>query len=134
MQATASQKFPLLLVIGDAIVLLFVTLIGFSSHDRLSSGIPRMLASFVPLLASWALIGVHVGVFDPARVADPKQLWRPFWAMVLAGPFAAWLRAALLGAEGISTIFVVALGGVSTLSLFVWRSLYVILAKRLHHG
>jgi hypothetical protein len=129
MQATTLPKFPLLLVIGDVIVLLLVTLVGFSMHERLNSGILRALSTFVPLLVSWGLIGVHVGVFDPARVTDPRQLWRPFWAMVLAGPFAGWMRALFLG-TGVVPLFVVILGGVSALSLLAWRAVYVFLGKR----
>lgn len=128
MHAKNIQKSTLL--IGDAIVLLLVTLTGFASHERLSSGILRILSTFVPLLTGWVLIGVHVGVFDLAKAADPRQLWRPFWAMVLAGPFAGWMRALFLG-TGVSSIFVVVLGGISALSLLVWRTLYLVLSARM---
>jgi len=129
MQLPSVQKPPVLLVIGDMMVLLLVTLIGFASHDRLDSGILRILATWIPLLAGWGLIGVHVGVFDPARAADPRQLWRPVWAMVLAGPFAGWMRAVWLGSV-VTPIFVVILGGVSALSILAWRSVYLVLHHR----
>ena len=130
MQLPSVQKTPVLLVIGDVIVLLLVTWIGLASHDRLYSGILRILATWIPLLASWGLIGVHVGVFDPARASDPRELWRPFWAMVLAGPFAGWMRALFLG-TGVAPIFVVILGGISALSLLAWRSVYLVFNHRL---
>ncbi len=117
------------LLIGDVVVLLGVTLFGFASHDRLDASVFRLLTTFVPLLVGWGLIGVHVGVFDPARTTDPRQLWRPFWAMVLAGPFVGWLRGVFLG-SGVAPLFVVILGGVSALSLLAWRSLYLILHRR----
>jgi hypothetical protein len=123
------SKPPGFLVMGDVLVLLGVTLMGFASHDRLDAGIFRLLSTFIPLLAGWGLIGVHVGVFDPTRAVDPRQLWRPFWAMVLAGPFAGWLRGVFLG-SGVAPLFVVILGGVSALSLLAWRSLYLILHHR----
>jgi hypothetical protein len=128
MQAKKMRKSFLL--IGDAIVLLLVTLIGFASHERLSSGILRVISTFVPLLSGWILIGVHVGVFDLAKAADPRQLWRPFWAMVLGGPLAGWMRAFFLG-TGVAPIFVVVLGGISALSLLAWRALYLVLSARM---
>jgi len=128
MQPKITQKSALL--VGDAIVLLLVTFIGFASHERLSLGILRILSTFVPLLTGWTLIGFHVGVFDPAKTADPRQLWRPFWAMVLAGPFAGWMRALFLG-TGVAPIFVVVLGGISALSLLAWRALYLVLSARM---
>ncbi|MCB9135701.1 MAG: DUF3054 domain-containing protein [Anaerolineales bacterium] len=123
-----SQKFPYALLLGDAVVFMLITLTGFASHDRLGSSLWRMLTTFVPLIVSWALIGVHVGVFDPARVADPRQLWRPFWAMVLAGPFAGWMRGVML-ASGVAPLFVVVLGGFSALALLVWRTLFWFLTR-----
>ncbi len=122
------EKFPFLLVSGDVAVLFLVTLVGFASHDRLGSSVVRIMTTLVPVLVGWVLIGVHVGVFDPARAADPRQLWRPFWAMVLAGPFAGWLRAVFLG-SGVAPLFVVVLGGFSALALLAWRTLYWILTR-----
>lgn len=128
------KKQTLLLLAGDAFVLLIVTLIGLSSHDRLNSGALRMIANFVPLLVGWLLIGTHVGVFDPEKITNPRHLWRPFWTMVLAGPFAGWLRAVILGAPAIVPIFVVILGGLSALAMLGWRGLYLVLVKRFSHG
>ncbi|GAB4579072.1 MAG: hypothetical protein Fur0022_18100 [Anaerolineales bacterium] len=122
------SKIPRLLILGDVMVFILITLIGFASHDRLGSGLLRLLTTFVPLVVSWALIGVHVGVFDPARAADPRQLWRPFWAMVLAGPFAGWMRGVFL-ASGVAPLFVVILGGFSALALLAWRTLYYFLTR-----
>ena len=127
------QKTPFYLLLGDIFVLLIVTLVGFSTHDRLSSGAVRIGATFIPLVTSWVLIGVHVGVFHPAYIAEPRQLWRPFWAMVLAGPFAGWMRGLFLK-SGVAPIFVVVLGGVSALSLLAWRALYLVINNRFLYG
>ena len=123
------SKPPVLLIVGDVLVLFAVTLVGFASHDRLGASGLRLLTTFVPLLVGWGLIGAHVGVFDPARVTDPRQLWRPFWAMVLAGPFVGWLRGVCLG-SGVAPLFVVILGGVSALSLLAWRVVYIFTGKK----
>lgn len=123
------------LVIGDSVTLAAVTAFGFASHGTLGSAGMRLLTTFIPLLVAWFLVSPHLGVYDPARVIDPRQLWRPFWAMVLAAPFAAWMRAAWLGTV-ILPIFVVILGGISALAILLWRSLYwiIFLRPRIAHG
>ena len=123
------SKPPVLLVVGGLVCLLVVTRFWVVYHVRLGWGGLRLLTTFVPVLVGWGLIGAHVGVFDPARVTDPRQLWRPFWAMVLAGPFVGWLRGVFL-ASGVAPLFVVILGGVSALALLAWRTLYVFIGKK----
>ena len=88
-----------------------------------------MLTTYVPLCIAWLLVAPHLGVFDEARASDWRQLWRPFWAMVLAGPLAAWLRGAMLDAP-IIPIFVVVIGGVSAASLLAWRAIYWLAVSR----
>ena len=112
------------LIIGDALTLLLVTVAGFARHAELGTSGLRLLSTFIPLGAAWFLVSPHLGVFNVDRVYDPKQLWRPFWAMVLAAPLAGWLRGVWLGAQ-ILPLFVVILGGVSALSILIWRSLFL---------
>ena len=88
-----------------------------------------MLTTFVPLVIAWLLIAPHLRVFQDAVTSDWKELWRPFWAMVLAAPLAAWLRGVWLDAP-ILPIFVVVLGGVSALALLAWRALYWVWRNR----
>jgi len=108
---------------GDVITLAVVTLVGFASHNELGSAGARMLTTFIPLLAAWLLVAPHLGAFDLQRSTEFRQLWRPFWAMVLAAPLAGWMRGAWLNAP-ILPVFVVILGGISALALFVWRLIY----------
>jgi len=115
--------------IGDIITLALVTAIGFASHGTLDSAGLRMLTTFVPLVVAWYLIAPHLGVYDPSNVSEFRQLWRPFWAMILAAPLAAWLRGMLLNVA-ISPIFVLVLGGVSAVAILLWRLLYYYLATR----
>lgn len=112
-----------ILVAGDVLVLLLVTIFGFATHGELGTAGLRMLTTFVPLVVAWGLVAPHLGVFDLEKSSQPDQLWRPFWAMVLAGPWAAWLRGVMLN-EPILPIFVVVLGGICALALLVWRTLY----------
>jgi Protein of unknown function (DUF3054) len=118
-----------ILLIGDMFTLLLVTLFGFARHGTMGTAGARMLATFVPLVIAWLLIAPHLHVFQEAVSSDWKELWRPFWAMVLAAPLAAWLRGVWLDAP-ILPIFVVVLGGVSALALLAWRALYWVWRNR----
>ena len=111
------------LVLGDLISLLIVTAIGFASHNTLRTAGTRILATFIPLVVAWTLTGIHLGLFDTDRATDPRQLWRPVWAMVFAAPLASWMRGLWLDSS-IIPVIVAVIGGVSGLGMLVWRTLY----------
>jgi hypothetical protein len=119
---------PWVLPVVDGLVLLAVTLAGFANHNS-SLADSRWLFTFLPLCVGWALISPWLGNYEPEVWQDPMQAWRALLAMVLAAPLAAFLRAALLNGTVIP-IFVVALGGVSALSLAAWRVVWALLAQR----
>jgi hypothetical protein len=131
-ELTSSRRT--ILLAGDVLVLGLVTLAGFATHGTLGAG-ARMLTTFLPVLAAWFLIGPHLGVFDESLAREARQLWRPFWAMILAAPLAAFLRGAWLGTP-ILPVFVAVLGGTSALALLVWRGVYLLAALRMRpvHG
>jgi asparagine N-glycosylation enzyme membrane subunit Stt3 len=116
-------------IIGDILMLGLVTLFGFASHDELGTAGTRMMTTFVPLVFAWVLISPWLGVFRDEIMDNPRQLWRPFWAMVLAGPMAAWIRGAWLQ-RPIVPLFVVILGGVSALALLAWRTIFWLITSR----
>ena len=118
------------LLVGDVIVLGLVTVLGFASHGTVGSAGGRMLTTYIPLVVSWLLIAPFLGVYNPSLVIELRQLWRPFWAMVLAAPFAAWMRGAILG-TAILPVFVVVLGGISALAILAWRFMYWAAVKQL---
>lgn len=119
------------LIVGDVITVALVTAVGFASHGTLGSAGSRILTTFVPLLIAWVAVAPFLGVYDPDRIRHASQLWRPFWAMVLAAPLAAWLRAVWLNAP-ILWIFVLVLGGFSALGILAWRVLFTwVFARRL---
>jgi hypothetical protein len=124
-----------ILLAGDILVLGLMTLVGFASHGAFSTAGARMLTTFLPVLAAWLLLGPHLGVFDEARAEDSRQLWRPFWAWVLAAPLAACLRGAWLGTP-ILPVFVAVLAATNALALLLWRGLYLLAAVRMRpvHG
>jgi hypothetical protein len=111
------------LYLGDTITLALITVYGFASHGTLNAAGTRMLTTFLPLLMAWSLIAPHLRVFQDSVTSDWKGLWRPFWAMMLVAPLAAWIRGAWLNTP-ILPIFVVVLGGTSALALLAWRALY----------
>lgn len=126
---TRSFRFqPGILLVGDVLTLALVTLFGFATHGTMTTAGGRMLTTFVPLLVAWLLVAPHLGAFNGALVGDWRQLWRPFWAMVLAAPLAAFLRGAWLNSP-ILPVFVVVLGGVSALGLLAWRGLYALVIR-----
>ena len=117
------------LMAGDIVVFALVTITGFAQHNELVSTGLRLLTTFLPLTASWLLLAPFSGVLDTGRAADPRQLWRPFYAMLLAAPLAGWIRGAWLN-QPVIPIFVVVLGGVSAVALLAWRTLYWWIALR----
>lgn len=119
---------PWALLVGDAVVLLAVTLAGFANHNSsLSDG--RWLTTFVPLVIAWGLVAPWLGNYRPETWRSPTQAWRALLAMALAAPLAGFLRAVLLNGVVIP-IFVVALGGVAALSLTAWRLIWAFASVR----
>ena len=98
------------LILGDIIVSGVITLIGFATHGELSlASLPRMLTTFLPLLAGWFLTSPWLGLFDPQNISY-SIFWRVPLAMLLAAPLASILRAALLDESAIP-LFTLVLGG-----------------------
>lgn len=125
---TSSLKF---LLLGDALAVALVTLIGFATHKETGvEFLPRMAATFAPVLVSWALAAYSLGLFDATVAANPRQLWRVLAALVFAGPLAALLRALWLNSVVIP-VFALVLTGVSALGMLLWRGLWCWLAARL---
>jgi hypothetical protein len=82
-----------------------------------------MLTTFIPLLVGWFLIAPWLGLFDARITDDPKQLWRPPLAMLLAAPMTAILRAAMLNAVALP-LFTLILGGSAALGMLGWRGVW----------
>jgi len=119
-----------ILILGDILAILIVTIIGFATHGEAGlSFIPRMAAAFFPLLMAWFLLSPFLGLFQAEITSNPKQLWRPILAMFFAGPFAAILRGILLSAPVIP-IFAVVLSATSAFGMLVWRGIYILLTRK----
>lgn len=126
---TVQKDAPLGLMAGDLLTLILVTLAGFASHQTLGSAGARILATLIPSALAWLAVAPFLGVYDRARAADLRQLWRPAWAMILAAPLMAVLRGFLLGAP-VMPIFVAVMAAVSAAGILIWRLLYAWLSAR----
>jgi len=117
------------LVFGDILAIALVTVVGFATHGETGlSFLPRMLAAFIPLTVAWFFLSPWFGLFRQEITSDPKQLWRPVFAMFFAGPFAALLRGLILNAP-IIPIFAVVLSVTSAFGMFIWRVLYFLFTR-----
>lgn len=134
MRIKTPSRTQLILIAVDALILLVVTLVGFAFHHTLASSGGRPLSTWLPWTAAWLLVAPYLKAFDEDAIRDFKQVWRPFWAMILASPIAGFLRALWLGNQVIP-VFVVAFGGIAALSILAWRLLYAAAVHRKdNHG
>jgi hypothetical protein len=117
------------LIFGDILTFLIVTVIGFTSHGTVGTAGTRMLTTFFPLLGAWFLVAPLLILFKYPIVSDWRQLWRPVWGMIIAAPLAAWLRGLLISTP-ILPLFVIILGGVSAVGILVWRALFWLYIRR----
>lgn len=130
MSARIERKWFVILAAGDFLTIALVTVYGFASHHELSAGAARMLTTFLPLTIAWLAAAPFLGAYDPQRAMEFRQLWRPFWAMLLAAPLAAWLRGVWLNAP-ILPLFVFILGSVSALAILIWRGCFALIVRRM---
>lgn len=119
-----------LLIIGDIIAIAILTFIGFATHGETdASYLPRMGATFLPMLFGWFALSPWLGLSDEQIISSPKNLWRIILAMLFIAPLAATLRAAWLGAAMLP-LFPLILGSSNALGIAVWRWLYIFIARR----
>ena len=111
------------LILCDLLVLGIITLLGFATHGELSTAsLPRLLTTFMPLLAGWFLAAPWLGLFEPQK-RKFTFLWRVPFAMLLAAPLTSVLRAALLN-ETALPLFTLILGSSAAIGILIWRALW----------
>ena len=119
-----------LLPFGDAVIYALLTVFGFAFHQEIEAAASgRFLATYLPFLGAWFAAAGALGALDPERAVDPRQLWRPVVAVLVATPIAAVLRSAWLGTPPV-TVFIVVMAGVSLVGLGVWRTAYLLVRRR----
>ena len=122
------------LILGDILAIAITTLIGFATHGELNSAFRlRIFAAFVPLIIAWFLLAPWFGLFQPEIISEPRQLWRPVFAMIFAAPLAGVFRGLILQAD-IVPIFIIVFGATSALGTVIWRGIYFLLNRKLRVG
>lgn len=120
-----------ILILGDILTHVILTIIGFATHGETSASfLPRMAASFFPVIFGWFVLAPWLGLFDETVTRNPINLLRIPLAMLFVTPLAVILRAAWLNSAGLP-IFAFALGGANIIGMLVWRGLYIFIAKRM---
>lgn len=105
--------------IGDAAVLVVVTVAGFATHLTLDA-FGRMVVTTLASVVAWAAAGPIIGVYRSAVIADPRSVWRVAWAWMLAAPLATFLRAMILDRD-IPWAFVLVTLLLNGFALVAWR-------------
>ncbi len=117
------------LILGDILALALLTIIGFATHGETGvSYLPRMAASFFPLLFGWFALAPRFGLFDREIISDPKNLWRIPLLFLFAAPLAVTIRSVVL-ATPVIPMFALALGSASALGMMIWRWIYSRITK-----
>lgn len=120
-----------ILILGDILTLAVVTWVGFATHSETSLDLlPRMMTTFLPLLAGWFLLAPLLGLFSAVTTQNPRQLWRPVYATLLAAPLFGVLRAAMLNGI-VLPLFVLIMGASTALGMLLWRAIFVFIQRRL---
>jgi hypothetical protein len=120
-----------ILIFGDILTLAVVTWVGFATHGETSLDLlPRMMTTFLPLLAGWFLLAPLLGLFSAATTQNSRQLWRPVYATLLAAPLVGVLRAAMLNGI-VLPLFVLILGASAALGMLLWRIIFLFVQRRL---
>jgi hypothetical protein len=119
----------LLLVLGDLLAAASITAVGFAFHGETDlSFLPRMGTTFFPILAAWFLLAPRFGLLDARFAGRLESLWQIPLVCLLAAPFAAVVRAALLGSAA-SPLFTLILGSSFALGMLLWRLVFVIFRR-----
>jgi hypothetical protein len=110
------------LAIGDAVVYLVATLLGFASHDELALAVwGRFLATFVSFVVAWFLISPWIVRRVAVKNHGLARAWQPALAAIYAAPLGAWLRGLWIGAP-IQVVFVAVMAIVTAALMAVWRA------------
>lgn len=118
-----------IIILGDLLAILVLTLVGFASHAELTSAGWRLLTTFLPVSAAWFFSAYFLGALDSRNVTLPSQLWRAGLAMFFAAPLAVILRGLWLN-RPILPIFAVVLTASAILCILVWRSILCFFWRR----
>jgi hypothetical protein len=107
-------------IIGDVAVLIAITVVGFMTHSTLDETW-RLFVTSLGVLVAWAVVAPWFEAFSATTLTRPTSVWRVALAWTIAAPFAAFVRALILGV-GISATFVLVLIAVNGSVMVIWRA------------
>lgn len=123
-----SNQLSTLLILGDFLAFLVVTIIGFASHNS-QLNLMRILAIWLPLCFAWYLTAPLLGLWKPVQPSLLKNWWKIIWATILSVPLAVVIRGFILNTPTIGT-FVLVMIATSVAGLFVWRLIWFFIQKK----
>ena len=81
------------MLIGDVMVYLLATVLGFLAHGELGPDAwGRVLSTLIPFVTAWLLISPWVVGWQPPVDRRLGHLWRPALGAIYSAPLGAWLR------------------------------------------
>lgn len=118
----------IILLVGDLITLLIVTLLGFSTHNA-NVSLFRFAANYLPLVIAWLVVAPWFGAYSLETANTPKRIPQIILAVLVCAPLAAVLRGIVLNSV-VQTIFVIVLALTNGLGIGIWRGLWILFNKR----
>ena len=110
-----------LALLGDMVIYLLATIIGFLSHLNESEIlIGRVAATLIPFLFAWLIVAPWLGTFDPQIIRNTKSVWRVALAALYAAPIGAFGRSLWLNTPTLP-LFVIIMAGVTMVMIVTWR-------------
>lgn len=115
-------------IIGDAVVLIALTVLGFVAHATLDET-TRLIVTTLGVLIAWAVVAPWFGAFSVEVLTRPAQVWRIALAWIVAAPLATFLRGWILGIE-VSTTFTLTVIAINGIAMVVWRAVLAFYLSR----
>ena len=131
----SSANRLILLVSGDFVAMFVIVLVGRVSHAFSAADLVGGLWTAAPFIISWFLVTPWAGLFRPVVSLNWRSLApRLLLAWCIIGlPLAMVLRALFLGRsipEGIVPVFALVMLATTTVTMLLWRLLYIRLFSR----
>lgn len=116
-----NSKGRWILIVGDVLVYLLVTIFGFIRHDLFGqTDIIRFLATFIPYSVARFLIAPALGMYDLPELKDYKGYWKIMLAATYAAAVGALLRGLWLNTPVI-LVFAFVIMDLTIVLMLLWR-------------